>query len=710
MVDGGAAVLWRPDRVIQCNADTGDVWLLGGPHPIRLSGRFALPLAQVIDGKRSMAEIADALAAQGSMSIAQANAALTQWLVAGHVRMEVAPSAAPAVQLAQGDSTEHVSLRQALELSGIEVRTDSGVCTVVLVDDLLDLADLPIAGPWIPVRLRGDEVLVGPLLGPGAGCPTCTRLRHRARRRSDVISAQAAGLPKPPPSPVIHPSAPLLAAGVIASSANAMRIGKPPIIDGFCLSMNPSTLEVSRHGLVPIPGCPACDAGGSSIQHTERDQTPQAGTTNDGGGLRTADPEETWRNYEHLIGPIFGVVPEVQLKGDAEYRVHVAGFNPGWHAGDDLDQLRSSLRQSAMGKGLTIAGSRAGALAEALERHSLIWRGDEPVINAQMAELDGVIIHPNDIQLFSAAQLAAREVDDDVAHRFHYVPAPFDEDGEHSWVRMHALSGAQGQAWMPARLAYLGVPGGAPGALRACSNGVAAGNTMDEALLQGLLELVERDAVALWWYPRAHRPGIDLTSTADPRVHAARSPLLRGGRVVWALDLTTDLGIPAVVAFSSDPDGSRIISGFGAHLDPVVAVVRALTEVAQGQSVLAEMSPADELLMPPQERDWYHTVTTLTDPWLAPHGLVPLAEYRPMSLAAALDTVVHAIANVGIDTYWMDLTRRDIGLPVVRTVAPGLRHFWNRFAPGRLYDIPLALGWVEQPIGEADLNPRWMFL
>ena len=53
----------------------------------------------------------------------------------------------------------------------------------------------------------------------------------------------------------------------------------------------------------------------------------------------------------------------------------------------------------------------------------------------------------------------------------------------------------------------------------------------------------------------------------------------------------------------------------------------------------------------------------------------------------------------------LDQTRADIGVPVVRVIAPGLRHFYRRFAPGRLYDVPVKLGLRDHPIAESDLNP-----
>jgi ribosomal protein S12 methylthiotransferase accessory factor len=58
----------------------------------------------------------------------------------------------------------------------------------------------------------------------------------------------------------------------------------------------------------------------------------------------------------------------------------------------------------------------------------------------------------------------------------------------------------------------------------------------------------------------------------------------------------------------------------------------------------------------------------------------------------------------------LDLTRAEVGLPVVKVVAPGLRHFWPRFAPGRLYDVPVELGWASRALAEDELNPVPLFL
>jgi len=701
--------MWRPDRVANCRNNSGDVWLFGGAHPIRLTGRFAVPVAQAIDGERTMNEVAEFAATSGLLTAGQANAVLFQWLAAGHVVTRSEPLGSARIRLLGADEAQVRALQQTLEATGTEVVRNNAELTVVVLDDLLNVAEHADQGRWLPVRMRGDEVLVGPLLGPGYGCADCFATRHERRRSVDLMSARLAGLDRPPISPNLHPAAPALAAGMITSVAEGQRLGGTSTAKDEGRSINPVSLESRRHALVPVPGCLTCDPGGKSTLDLERDLDRQMISSNDGGGLRTVEPESTWQTYEHLVSDVLGIVPEVCIVGDPSLRVHRAGLNPVWNDRQDLDGLRASLRLSAMGKGLTIASSQAGALAEALERQSMIWQGDEGVQVARMDDLERAI-HPNDIQLYSAAQIAAAKLDGSPTHRFHYVPQTFQVDQEHAWSQVRGIADDR-RAWIPSAIAYLGVPQTGPGSLRGCSNGVAAGNSVDEALLQGLLELVERDSVALWWCSRAHRPGIDLDATDDPRVRAAIAPLRARGRDVWVLDITSDLDIPAMVALTATPEGGRILMGFGAHVDPVIAVVRALTEVCQSESGISdwrrESTPEG---VPEIEGEWLAAVTTATDPWLAQHGSVPLASASTLNLHESLDAVLVALSKAGLEAWWMDLTRSDIGLPVVRTVVPGLRHFWNRFAPGRLYNVPVSLAWVPDGYDEDDVNPRWVFM
>ena len=66
---------------------------------------------------------------------------------------------------------------------------------------------------------------------------------------------------------------------------------------------------------------------------------------------------------------------------------------------------------------------------------------------------------------------------------------------------------------------------------------------------------------------------------------------------------------------------------------------------------------------------------------------------------------VRLVERAGLDFLVLDQTRPDIEAPVVRVIVPGLRHFYPRFAPGRLYDVPVKLGWLDRPLPEDELNP-----
>jgi ribosomal protein S12 methylthiotransferase accessory factor len=84
---------------------------------------------------------------------------------------------------------------------------------------------------------------------------------------------------------------------------------------------------------------------------------------------------------------------------------------------------------------------------------------------------------------------------------------------------------------------------------------------------------------------------------------------------------------------------------------------------------------------------------------------------RPGSKFGEFDKREQVIACIGLakreglDFLVLDQTRPDIDVPVARVIVPGLRHFYRRFAPGRLYDVPVKLGLRDRPLSENELNP-----
>lgn len=155
--------------------------------------------------------------------------------------------------------------------------------------------------------------------------------------------------------------------------------------------------------------------------------------------------------------------------------------------------------------------------------------------------------------------------------------------------------------------------------------------------------------------------------------------------------------------------------GFGAHLDPEVAILRALTELNQ---MLTWVLPAergerpDDIIKDAEALSWLRTATLANQSYLTPDESMLS---RPASLAAddlRADVLFcrALVESMGLEMLVLDQTRPDVGLPVVKVVVPGLRHCHARLAPGRLYDVPAALGWLPAPLFEEQLNPVPLFL
>src|SRR5262249_259899 len=140
------------------------------------------------------------------------------------------------------------------------------------------------------------------------------------------------------------------------------------------------------------------------------------------------------------------------------------------------------------------------------------------------------------------------------------TPAPFNPKIETEWSPVWSLRDEKFR-YLPTSLLYFFHRGGSDlNHIPADSNGCAAGKTLEEAIVQGFLELVERDSYAIWWYNRARRPEVDLATFEDPYVHELQTQLTDAGRRVWALDITSDLGIASYVAMShSERDGQDFI-------------------------------------------------------------------------------------------------------------------------------------------------------
>jgi ribosomal protein S12 methylthiotransferase accessory factor len=215
------------------------------------------------------------------------------------------------------------------------------------------------------------------------------------------------------------------------------------------------------------------------------------------------------------------------------------------------------------------------------------------------------------------------------------------------------------------------------------SSGCAAGATLEGATLRGLLELVERDAVAAWW--RGGRRGRPISPYS--RAATAATELLQHvrsdakTRSTWLLDITTDIGIPVVAAMSARPDGFGFAVGFGARLTLADAACGAIFELCQaelGHHVVAakRKESGDRALNDGDLRILRRSTQLNTRTCVLLHPETDSAE-PSMDLVAAVDPDLEDVAarleSCGIAVFRIDLTRPQFGVPVVRVLAPALQ-------------------------------------
>lgn len=622
-----------------------------------------------------------------------------------------------------------------LQTLGVRVGSADAALKVVLTDGYLrgELAGenaeaLRTGRPWMLARPVGRQVWVGPLFRPGVtGCWECLAQRLRANRPVESYLEAKGGRDREAPAEVAGSAAILQLGSAMAANAVAtwVALGDLPPLEGKIRSFDVPTWKAEAHLLVRLPYCPACgqreavpDAAPRPIVLQGRPKT----FTQD-GGHRVVAPEVTLEKFSHHVSPITGAVTMLERVGPAgegTMHVYLAGHNLAQNH-HSLDHLRGDLRQMSSGKGVGDVQARASGLCEGLERYSAVFRGDEPRRRASRNQLGDAAVPLEDCLQFSARQYRDRDAWNARQSRYNFVPVPLDPAAEIEWTPVWSLS-REGPRYLPTAFCYFYYPHrDGPAFCVSDSNGNAAGNTIEEAVLQGFLELVERDSVALWWYNRASRPGVDLDAFADPYLDRLRDFLRARGRELWALDLTADLGVPVFAALTRDRNGpeERIVLGFGAHLDARLALSRAVTEMNQMLAGLLHDTAGPDLpeyLTDPETVHWLRTATLANQPYLRPDpGTTPRGPSAfpatwSDNVAADVRSCQALVEREGLEMMVLDQTRPEVGLPVVKVIVPGLRHFWARFAPGRLFDVPVRLGWLDRPVAEADLNPIAMFL
>jgi ribosomal protein S12 methylthiotransferase accessory factor len=747
-------MLDRPQfkRCFQVEILDEQVVLLGERDYFVLEGKIYARLARLIDGERTVDDLIEQL--EGDVSTAEIYYALMQMEQQGYLveaegdvppaiaafweRLNINPNVAQqrlATAKASIKSFGYVSPNELIsifESYNLQI-AKAGDIEVVLTDDYLqERCDrinqnaLRSKRPWLLVKPVGTVIWLGPLFIPGStGCWECLAQRLRINHPVESYLQQQKG--KQNPSPTALASLPsTLQVGlnlVVTEVIKWLACGENKSLAGTLITFDTHTLKTQHHRLIQRPQCPSCgdcDRADRSPSPLILESRKKAFTAD--GGHRYILPEVTLQRYEHHISPLTGVVGSLQRLSPRENPLihsYAAGHNFAIMF-DNLRVLQQSLRAQSGGKGKTDSQAKASALCEVIERCSGLFQGDEIRQKDTYRNLGEAAIHPNACLNFSETQYKNRQEWNAQSAPNRQIPEPFDENAEIEWTPIWSLTREQFK-YLPTAYCYYGYPRQDNPFCWANSNGAAAGNTKEEAILQGFMELVERDSVAVWWYNRLKRPAVDLESFSEPYFREIQNYYKTINREIWVLDVTADFNIPAFAAISRRVDGGKedIIFGFGAHFDPKIGILRAITEV--NQILFSVMSVGVEGSARYRRRDaialnWWQTATLANQPYLGgDRAQKPKvqADYPLLWSDDLLEDVRHCarlVEGQGMELLVLDQTRPDLGLHVVKVIVPGMRHFWRRLGGGRLYEVPVKLGWLSELRREEQLNPVSMFL
>ncbi len=365
-------------------------------------------------------------------------------------------------------------------------------------------------------------------------------------------------------------------------------------------------------------------------------RTALRGTVPEAETYRVAAPEQTWARIEPLM-PAAGITRVADVTGldDIGIPVYLA--------------VRPTARTLSVsqGKGLTPLLSKISAVMESLET----WHAERPhLAPVATGPADGLVDYDvRALPLVERSLVGGGLV-------LEWVAAEGLVTGRRQLAPLAAvrLDARIGQGWETAYFAPT-------------SNGLASGNVRDEAVLHGLLELIERECTtAVAPIPLAERRYTDPRTATSPAVHWLLDAFASAGCWVEVCDATNDLGIACYVAYTWAADVPVMFAGAGCHPDPATALIRALTEAAQSRLTLISGTRDDfgavfyaasrELYAPPP----------LSQPATVP---VPVVDHVP-DLA---ECAARVAARTGVEPFAVDLTRPDLGIPVWRVFAPGLR-------------------------------------
>ena len=596
-------------------------------------------------------------------------------------------------------------------------RPDRRLFHIILVDDFLDPRIIPSSQckPFMVIKISGDNIWLSAIFNPKEEL-MFTRLQQQIldnqpvrkwllTRRPETVHSYAFAKNKVLTEQQHHDLSEIIYAQILASTLRVNdNTGAPHLV-----IYDTKTDTSERH---PI----------NTHLNTAHDFSAQINAPirlercishfNSDGGSRSIAAEVTINRLLPLVSPITGIINLLDVHEatrNKATKIYRTGFfkSPGNASCHSFDQ--DGFVQICLGKGVSHEQSKASALSEAIERYCALYQADVPsLISTQSALSHRSKRSFNYHSLVPYSECQYQNFNDS-QHRDSKLKqaAIAYDDSEIHWLPSWSLTHNE-SVYLPLSQCFSNIPFDEQKFGRWHSNGCAAGNTLEEAILQALFELIERDAAAIWWYNRIPRPQFDLQRLDKDNLAKLTSTLSTSsnqGYDFWVLDLTNDLGIPVMAGIGKDKVTGGLVMGFGCHINPKMAAQRALTELCQ-------LIPIRDQNAAPFDFD-----AIVDDAYLYPKDSAinkpspPLDTYH--SNNDIRQDILHIVANLkrlGMETLAVDYSRAYIPLNAAKVFAPGLCHIWPQLSNDRLYRVPVSLGWLDKENTEGSLNQQALYI
>jgi len=572
---------------------------------------------------------------------------------------------------------------------------------------------------WLRVFMSFGEGVVGPYVRPDyQGCSQCAdyRLRMAGNNRQENWKMYRRMLQL---GAIQHDrwasrTALLQLAHFIASETEHILQGRPSSTEGALRLFDLNTLSSSQHSFLPDPLCPVCgDLPDDSPDRAVIVLRPEPKIREDSYRCRSIDELKQWLSSDYLdnrTGFLNGKMRDF-ISPFAD-----ASVNMPLMIGDEVSSGRTH----------SYAESEHIAILEGLERYcGMAPRGKRTVVREAYRNVAGQALNPELVGLHSHEQY----------ERIGGHLRRFNPDDPIDWVWGYSFL-EQKPILVPERLAYYSL-GCGEGFVFETSNGCALGGTLIEAILYGILEVVERDSFLLAWYARLPLPKIAIHSITDSELELMIERIEAvAGYELHLFDSTMEHGIPCVwvIARNRKGEGVHLICAAGAHPDPIRAVKGALHEIS---AMLLTLDRKFE-----ENRDTYRRM--LDDPYLVKHmedhsmlyalpeaeerldfllkGNRPVRDFegafktwpKHSDLTEDLREMLRLFRQLEMDVIIVDQTTPEIarnGLSCVKVLIPGMLpmtfgyHFTRLTGLDRVLRVPMELGYSEVPLTPDQINP-----